>query len=104
MRALSVVALSVLVACGGSAKDTGADTAASGPSADGATIFANHCAACHGSDGTNGSSPDLSVEVPSLDDAQLEEIITNGKGGMPAIAVPAGDLPTLVAYLRSTFG
>lgn len=103
MRFLPVLASSLLIACGGSTKDT-ASTDTSSSSADGAALFANHCAACHGSDGTNGSSPDLSVEVPALDDAELEQLITNGKGSMPAISVPDADLPTLVAYLRSTFG
>jgi mono/diheme cytochrome c family protein len=103
MRFFPVLASSMLVACGGSAKDTAsADTSSS--AADGVTLFANHCAACHGSDGTNGSSPDLSVEVPALDDTELERVITNGKGSMPAISVPDADLSTLVAYLRTTFG
>ena len=94
-----LVALASLVACGGSAKDTAvADTSS------GATLFANNCSACHGSDGTNGSSPDLSSEVPALDDTELERVITNGKGSMPAISVPDADLSTLIAYLRTTFG
>lgn len=102
-----LVALAPLVACGGSAKDTAVSDTSSGATdgaTDGATLFANHCAACHGSDGTNGSSPDLSVEVPALDDAELEQLITNGKGSMPAISVPDADLSTLIAYLRTTFG
>ena len=108
MRTLSLLALVTLVACGGSSKDTaGTDTSGTDDTAgapDGATLFANHCAACHGSDGTNGSSPDLSREIPELDDAALENLITNGKGSMPAIAVDDADLDTLIAYLRSTFG
>ncbi len=98
-----LVALAPLVACGGSAKDTAVADTSSGTT-DGATLFANRCSACHGSDGTNGSSPDLSSEVPALDDAELERVITNGKGSMPAISLPDADLSTLIAYLRTTFG
>lgn len=106
-----LVALAPLVACGGSAKDTAVSDTSSGTTGgatdgatDGATLFANHCAACHGSDGTNGRSPDLSSEVPALDDTELERVITNGKGSMPAVSVPDADLSTLIAYLRTTFG
>ena len=120
MRLTVVAFLSALVACGGDSSDTaGADTAAADTSsnadssstadtssgaADGAALYASHCAACHGADGSGGSGPNLSREVPTMTDAQLETIIQNGRGRMPSIAVPEADLPVLIDYLRTTFG
>lgn len=60
--------------------------------ADGAATFKAKCAACHAADGS-GDSPtgkamkvgDLrSADVQKLTDAQLTDIITNGKAKMPA--------------------
>ena len=52
--------------------------------ADGAAIFAENCAVCHGADGSGGAGPDLRGigEMHTID--QLVEVVTNGRGGMPA--------------------
>src|ERR1700693_1911506 len=56
-----------------------------------ATTFKTKCAICHGPDGAGsevGKSmnvPDLrSQEIQKLQDAQLVQAISNGKGGMPS--------------------
>jgi cytochrome c551 len=105
----------LLVACGGSAKDTaGTDTStdtatgtstATDSSADGAVLYSTYCASCHGANGQGGSgNPSLRDEVPETSDAELRDVILNGDGRMPAISVPSDDLPVLIAYLRTTFG
>ncbi len=110
MRLTFLALPALLVACGSSSADSaGTDTAtstdtASGSSADGAALYATHCGGCHGASGQGGSGPDLRDEVPETDDAELRDIIVNGDGSMPAIPVPADDLPVLIDYLRVTFG
>ncbi len=60
-----------------------APTAAKEKAIDGAPIFANNCARCHGADGIKDSrTPNL--HTIALDKAGLVNSITNGKGHMPA--------------------
>ena len=66
-------------------------------------IFANSCSGCHGADGDSGSSPQLSLVVPSLSDEELTDVIVNGVGSMPGGLVQEADVPALVSYLRDTF-
>jgi cytochrome c6 len=72
--------------------------------------FRSKCAMCHGQDGagsTVGKSmnvPDLrSPEVQKLPDAQLAQIISDGKGGMPPFksSLGEGQIHSLVSYVRS---
>jgi mono/diheme cytochrome c family protein len=59
-------------------------TTTTAPAPDGAAIYAANCAVCHGADGSGGVGPDLRGigQMHTLD--QLIEVITNGRGGMPA--------------------
>jgi cytochrome c6 len=77
---------------------------------DSASTFKAKCAMCHGADGT-GNSPtgkamkvrDLSSpEVQGQTDAQLSDIVTNGKNKMPAYKGKLTDdqIKGLVAYIR----
>jgi cytochrome c6 len=78
--------------------------------ADGAGDFKAKCAACHGADGTGSTATgkalkvrDLaSPDVQSQSDAQLTEIVTNGKNKMPAYKGKLTDnqIKGLVAYIR----
>jgi cytochrome c6 len=72
--------------------------------------FRTKCAMCHGPDGagsTVGKSmnvPDLrSPEVQKVPDAQLVQIISDGKGGMPPFKSSLSDdqIHSLVSYVRS---
>ena len=78
---------------------------------DGAAVFNAKCATCHGPDGS-GSTPAgkamkardfSSPEVQSQSDAQLAEIVTNGKNKMPAYKGKLTDaqIKDLVAYIRT---
>jgi cytochrome c6 len=75
--------------------------------------FRTKCAMCHGADGRGsevGKSmnvPDLrSAVVQKLPDAQLAQIISDGKGGMPSFknALSEGQVHALVAHIRSLRG
>jgi cytochrome c6 len=74
------------------------------------TLFKSRCAMCHGADGTGSSVgkkmgvPDLtSAEVQKMSDAELTDIIINGKNKMPAYgkALEAAEIKGLVAYIRT---
>ena len=84
-----------------------------GPAANAAAAkatFSAKCAMCHGADGAGseiGKSmnvPNLrSAEVQKLPDSQLEDVIANGKNGMPSFkgSLNAGQIHDVVAYIRS---
>jgi cytochrome c6 len=72
--------------------------------------FRTKCAMCHGPDGAGsevGKSmniPDLGSEaVQKLPDAELAQIISDGKGGMPSFKSSLNDaqIHALVRYVRS---
>ncbi len=77
---------------------------------DSASTFKAKCAMCHGADGAGSTATgkamklrDLSSpDVQSQTDAQLTEIVTNGKGKMPAYKGKLTDdqIKGLVAYIR----
>ena len=83
------------------------------PGPDGAAssaTFRTECAMCHGPDGS-GSEVGKSMNVPDLRspvvqklaDAELAQVISNGKGGMPSFknSLSEGQIHALVAYIRS---
>src|SRR6267378_558889 len=75
-----------------------------------AATFRTKCAMCHGPDGA-GSAVGKSMNVPDLRssvvqntaDAELAQVISNGKGGMPAFKSSLSDdqIHALVTYVRS---
>jgi len=85
--------------------------ASPGPeSATSSATFRTKCAMCHGPDGSGsevGKSmnvPDLrSPAVQKLPDAQLAQIISDGKGGMPSFknSLSEEQIHALVAHIRS---
>lgn len=74
---------------------------------DPAKIFKTNCVLCHAADGSGGKAlhaKDLrSDEVQKQPDAALTEVITKGKGKMPAFGskVKPDDVTKLVAYIRN---
>jgi mono/diheme cytochrome c family protein len=74
------------------------------------TPYTSKCAGCHGSDGAGsamgkamGAHDLASAEVQQMSDAQLSDIITNGKSKMPAYgkSLKPDDIKELVAYIRT---
>ncbi len=75
-----------------------------------AEIYKTKCASCHGADGS-GQTPvgksmkirDLrSPEVQKQTDTELQKIMTEGKGKMPAYKakMSIADISSMVAYVR----
>jgi cytochrome c6 len=76
---------------------------------DAAATYKSKCAVCHGPDGTGsavgpkmGARDFTSAEVKAETDGQLTEVITKGKGKMPAYNGKLKDteIKDLVTYIR----
>lgn len=89
-----------------SALANGGDVAA------GKDAFMKHCATCHGADGNGKDAvakllkvtfPPLgSKEVQALSDADMHNVLLNGKGKMkPVKDLNRSDIPNLIAFVRS---
>ena len=77
---------------------------------DGGPLFKSKCAMCHGPEGKGDSAmgkklnlKDLgSAEVQKASDAEITDIITKGKGKMPAIkGLTADQVKDVVAFVRT---
>ncbi len=102
MKLISLrMALVTLLVCGAIAV-----CSSSAAAQDAAATYKAKCAMCHGPDGKGGKMGTrdfASAEVKAETDAQLTDIITKGKGKMPAYdgKLKAEDIKGLVAYIRS---
>ena len=76
----------------------------------GASVFNRTCVSCHGRNGTPSAvgkslnAPDLgSAAVQSHTDAELHQIIANGKGNMPPFknSLSDGQIDALIAHIRT---
>ena len=76
---------------------------------DAASLFKSKCVACHSADGTGsamgkkmGAHDWTSADVQKMSDADLTDIITNGKNKMPKYAsLKPEEIKGLVAYIRT---
>src|SRR5271166_4462400 len=76
---------------------------------DAAATFKSKCAGCHGADGTGsamgkkmGAHDFTSADVQKMSDAELTDVITNGKNKMPKYAsLKPEEIKGLVAYIRT---
>ena len=75
-----------------------------------ATLYKGKCAACHGADGAGsvmgkkmGAHDFTTAAVQGMSDAELTDIITNGKNKMPkyGASLKPEDIKGLVAYIRT---
>jgi mono/diheme cytochrome c family protein len=90
---------------GGGGADGGGAAEAGG--VDGAAVFADRCAGCHGADGGGGSAPQLSEGLaieryPNIED-QIA-VVTNGLGArMPAFGgqLSPEEIQAVVEYTRT---
>jgi mono/diheme cytochrome c family protein len=77
---------------------------------DAAALYKSKCAMCHGTDGkgntaagkSTGAHDFASPEVQKQSDADLEQIMKNGKNKMPGYAgkLKESEIKDLVAYVR----
>jgi mono/diheme cytochrome c family protein len=76
---------------------------------DASALFKSKCAGCHGADGTGsamgkkmGTHDFTTADVQGMTDAQLTDIITNGKNKMPKYgSLKPEEIKGLVAYIRT---
>jgi cytochrome c6 len=76
---------------------------------DASALFKSKCAGCHGADGTGsamgkkmGAHDFTTADVQKMSDAELSDIITNGKNKMPKYAaLKPEEIKGLVAYIRT---
>jgi mono/diheme cytochrome c family protein len=73
---------------------------------DGATVFGDNCAVCHGGDGSGGIGPRLAggrVVTVYPDPADQVAVVTNGRAGMPAFAeqLTPDEIAAVVEYTRT---
>jgi mono/diheme cytochrome c family protein len=84
--------------------------AAKGDPAVGADLYVQHCASCHGDDGTlrkpiiEVDSANLNFRVPELQDEELVEVIQKGFQAMPPLGLEEEEALDIVAWLRTKFG
>ena len=86
--------------------------ASSALAADGAALYAQHCASCHGKDGSGSTTMGKKLAVKDyrdakvqagFSDAEAEKAIKDGKDKMKAFKdkLSDADVKALVAYVRS---
>ena len=73
---------------------------------DGAAVFGDECAACHGADGAGGVGPTLSggaVVAAFPDAADQTTVVVEGRGGMPSFGdrLSEAEIAAVVEYTRS---
>lgn len=83
---------------------------AGGDASGGAQIYESRCASCHGSDGLSNTTLGQTSKAPRLadpalqkrlTDAELGNIVLNGKGTMPPVRLEPSSLRALVAHVRT---
>ncbi len=86
----------------------GADGAGAGAGGeiDGAAVYADRCAVCHGASGEGGLGPTLAggaVVEAFPDAADQVVVVTEGRGGMPdfGTTLSAEEIDAVVRYTRS---
>lgn len=105
-------AVLVLGACGGDedasqepadTDDAGTEEATDGgeavDTAAGEEVYQANCAMCHGADLAGAAGPDLTTVGGTYSEEEIADIVTNGKGSMPAQSVAGEDLDALTAWL-----
>ena len=82
------------------AYDAGDGDSAGG--ADGRDVYQQHCASCHGGDGSGSSGPSLAGVADRLDLEQHVAIVRDGRGEMPGWKGTLSDaeIDAVVAYER----
>jgi cytochrome c6 len=84
MRKLSLALIMVLLVIASCTKKSAPTATTIKPAIDGAPLFSQNCARCHGATGTEGRAPNLARGDDSK--AEIMDKIANGAGRMPAFA------------------
>ena len=95
-----IISVIVSIVCASSGAAFGADASA---------LWGQHCASCHGKDGSGNTAMGKKLGVKdytktqSFSDAEAANVIKSGKGKMKGFAAKLSDadVKALVAYVRS---
>ncbi|WP_026694399.1 cytochrome c551 [Peribacillus kribbensis] len=90
-----------LSACGGSndnsnGRKSGTNETAAGSAED---LFQSSCSSCHGGNLKGGFGPALNQVGSKYSEAEIENIIQNGKGQMPAHILKGDDAKAVAGWL-----
>jgi mono/diheme cytochrome c family protein len=107
---ICVAFLGFITACGGGDDETKQDTTPTeeqgndeqkqtADAGDGDALFQQSCASCHGGDLVSGGAPDLDKIGSKYSKDEIEDIILNGKGGMPAGMLKGEDADAVASWL-----
>lgn len=93
MMAIGLGAMLTLGACGGGDEEdtSGNDSGTTTGSIDAEAVYAQNCAACHGANLEGMSGPALTDVGARLSAEDIEGIIRNGQGNMPANVIQDDD-------------
>ncbi|MDR7078328.1 mono/diheme cytochrome c family protein [Neobacillus niacini] len=102
---ICVAFLGFITACGGGDEATEKDTTPTkeqeqtADAGDGDALFQQSCSSCHGGDLVSGGAPDLDKVGSKYSKDEIEEIIVNGKGGMPGGILTGEDADAVASWL-----
>lgn len=80
LRTLFFGLLFTLAGCSSSVEEVLTDS----PLENGETLYTIHCLRCHGAFGDLGASGSKNLKISVLTSAEIQQIIMQGKGAMPA--------------------
>jgi mono/diheme cytochrome c family protein len=85
---------------------SGGGAGGAGGQVDGAAVFSQNCAGCHGGDAGGGSGPPLNdgLVVANFPDIQDQiDVVTDGRGPMPSFGdrLSAEEIQAVVEYTRT---
>ena len=84
-------------------EDSGGDDGTTG-GVDGATVYANSCAGCHGANGEGVAGPAMASAVNGLTAEDVADVALYGSGGMPAVLSDPEEASAVGEYSVSEFG
>ena len=100
--------VSLAAGCAGSGDDGSTDSTATDDNneLDGAQVFADSCAICHGDDGRgiSGLAPDLDEVVPGLTLEDIETVITEGTDFMNPVDLFTDEVEAVAEFVLDTHG
>lgn len=106
-KGIALAAAVTLAAVVGACSSDGDGGSASSDSA-GAKLYAANCAGCHAADGSGGQGPEIGdgVAAQAYDQAEMVDIVTNGRDAMPAFddKLSEAEITQVVDYVRNDLG
>lgn len=103
LRLIYIYLVACLLGCTANTQTNSVQSSVKVP-VDGAKLFLNNCASCHGVDGKLGMSGAKDLSKTWMNEKQVAKIITYGKGTMPAFKELLGgenEISAVVAHVRT---